>query len=151
MWDLLKLKTPNELQKRVILALEWLGQAYRENSPQNSFLKAVISLEIVFTHNEDSIITLSILYQICESAALILGSNTDERIQIEKEIKKIYSKRSAIVHAGNDSIDLLMLMDILNYSSCIILKLLNDSEYKNAKTVKELYDLLKIKKYTANQ
>jgi len=147
MWNLLKLKEPNEFQKRLILALEWLGQAYRDKSFQNSFIKAAISLEIIFTYNEKTIITPSILHQISENAALILGNNVDECIQIEQEIKKLYDKRSSIVHAGNRNIDIKMIMDILNYSSNIILVLLNKKEYQNIKSIKELYDLLKLKKY----
>jgi len=147
MWNLLKLKEPTELQKRLILALEWLGQAYRDNSLQISFIKAAISLEIIFTYNEDTIITPSILHQISENAALILGNNVEECIQIEREIKKLYGKRSSIVHAGNSDIDIEMIMDILNYSSNIILVLLNKKEYQNIKSIKELYDLLRLKKY----
>jgi len=151
MWNLLKLKEPNEFQKRLILALEWLGQAYRDSSFQNSFIKAAISLEIIFTYNEETIITPSILHQISENAALILGNNANECIQIEQEMKKLYGKRSSIVHAGNTDIDINMLMDILNYSSCIILLLLNKKEYRNIKSMKELYDLLKLKKYNNPQ
>jgi hypothetical protein len=151
MWNLLKLKEPNEFQKRLILALEWLGQAYRDSSFQNSFIKAAISLEIIFNYNEETIITSSILHQISENTALILGNNAEECIQIEKEMKKLYSKRSSIVHAGNTDININMLMDILNYSSCIILLLLNKKEYQNVKSIKELYDLLKLKKYNNPQ
>lgn len=151
MWNLLKQKEPNEFQKRLILALEWLGQAYYDNSFQNSFIKAVISLEIIFSYNEETIITPSILHQISENAALILGNNVDECIQIEREMKKLYGKRSSIVHAGNSDIDIKMIMDILNYSSCILLILLNKKEYRSIKSIKELYDLLKLKKYNNPQ
>jgi hypothetical protein len=151
MWNLLKLKEPNEFQKRIILALEWLGQAYRDTSFNTSFMKAAISLEAIFTYNEGAIITPSILHQLSESAALILGNNADECIEIEKEMKKLYSRRSSIVHAGNSEIDIKMIMDILNYSSCIILVLLNKKEYQKIKSVKELYDLLKLKKYNNPQ
>ena len=147
MWNLLKLKEFNEFQKRLILALEWLGQAYRDKSFQNSFLKAAISLEIIFAYNEKTIIIPSILHQISENAALILGKNAEECIQIEREMKELYGKRSSIVHAGNSDINIKMVMDILNYSSNIILVLLNKKEYQNIKNIKELYDLLKLKKY----
>lgn len=147
MWNLLKIKEPNEFQKRLILALEWLGQAYRDNSLPTSFIKAAISLEIIFSYNGGTVITPSILHQLSESAALILGNNADECIKIEQEMKKLYGRRSSIVHTGSNEIDIEMIMDILNYSSCIILVLLNKKEYHKIKDGKELYDLLKMKKY----
>jgi hypothetical protein len=86
--------------------------------------------------------------QISESIALILGNNVDECMQIESEVKSLYSKRSAIVHSGNDIINTNILNTIVNYSRHIILELLNNEEYKNINSVKDLYDLLRKKKYS---
>jgi len=148
-WKLLSLKKPNDFEKRILLAIEWLGQAYQENSTQNSFIKAAISLEIIFTYHEKAIITPSILYQISESIAMILGENVNTCLKIEKEFKKLYEIRSSIVHAGNKEIEYSYLNDILNYSRNIILELLTNKKYSNIKSIDELYKLLKIKKYSS--
>lgn len=147
MWKLIA-SNNTQLEKRLVLALSWLGQAYREDSVQNGFLKAAISLEIIFTHNENTIVNSSILSQIAESIALILGKDAEERIAIEKEMKELYSIRSAIAHAGKDNISIKKFYLICSYARAIILELTSNSEYKVSK-INDLYDVLKRKKYSA--
>jgi len=93
----------NEFQKRIMLAVEWIGQSMAEPSPPSAFIKAAIALEIIFTY-QDNIITPGIMHQISESIALILGSSVDERLKMESRVKKLYGLRSKIVHSGNKDI-----------------------------------------------
>jgi len=140
-------KNPCKFEKKIILAIEWLGQAYKDSSMQNSFLKAAISLEILFTHSEKEIITPSIIHQISESIALILGKDYEDCIKIEKDIKYLYGKRSSIVHSGSSKIKYYELNNLLNYSGKIIFEFLINYEYSNVKEIEELYSILKRKKY----
>jgi hypothetical protein len=146
MWKLIA-NHNTQLEKRLTLAISWLGQAYRETSIQNGFLKAAISLEIIFTYSESTIINPSILNQISESIALILGKNAEQRLNIEKEMKELYSVRSAIAHAGKDNVANEKFHLICNYARAVILELTNNDGYKVSK-IGELYEVLKRQKYS---
>ena len=70
-WGFTTNKNLNEFQKRIMLAVEWIGQSMADPSPQSAFIKAAIALEIIFTYTERDIITPGIMHQISESIALI--------------------------------------------------------------------------------
>jgi len=140
----------NKFQKRILLAIEWIGQSIRESLPQSAFLKAAIALEIIFTHNEKTIINASILSQISEGTALILGKSVDERLEIETEVKNLYGLRSAIVHSGNKDISRSDHLKILKVSRNVLTKLLTDEKLMSIDSVENLYKLLKQIKYSGD-
>jgi hypothetical protein len=147
-WCLASLINPNKFQQRLRLAIEWIGQAISEAAPQSSFLKAAISLEIIFTHNEKSIINPSILSQISEGTALLLGSNTHERLDLEKEAKRLYSLRSSIVHSGNTHISNSDREKMISLASTVARKFLICEELTQLASVEQLYQLIKEAKYS---
>jgi hypothetical protein len=147
-WCLASLQNPNKFQQRLRLAIEWIGQAISEAAPQSSFLKAAISLEIIFTHNEKSIINPSILSQISEGTALLLGSNANERLVLEKEAKRLYSLRSSIVHSGNTHISNSDREKMIFLASTVARKLLICEELTQLASVEQLYQLIKETKYS---
>ena len=150
-WSLACSKGLNAFQKRLVLAIEWIGQAMADTSYQSGFIKAAISLEIIFSYSEKSIVTPSIMNQISESIALILGNTADERIKIEGEVKKLYSIRSAIVHSGNKDINQSDFYKMLYLSRDVIQFFLTSSKLKSITSVEGLYALLKQTKYSCEK
>lgn len=51
------------------------------------------------------LVSPSITYQISEFAAFIISDELESRLVIEKMVKKLYSKRSAIAHGGSSDVD----------------------------------------------
>ena len=149
-WQMVDTNSLNQFQKRILLAIEWIGQSIREPLPQSAFLKAAIALEIIFTDNEKTIINASILSQISEGTALILGKSVEERLEIETEFKKLYELRSAIVHSGNKDISRSDHLKILKVSRSVLTKLLTDKTLMSIDSVKNLYKLLKQIKYSGD-
>lgn len=149
-WTLASDRKTNKLEKRIVLAIEWIGQSLAEQSPQSAFLKAAISLEIIFTYNEKTIITPSILHQISESTALILGNNSTERVTIESEVKKLYSLRSAIVHSGTKKVSNTDYLKLLEFVRSVIIKLMTSDKLKDIPSIEKLYIYLKELKYSSN-
>lgn len=147
-WCLASLLSPSQFQQRLRLAIEWIGQAISEAAPQSSFLKAAISLEIIFTHNEKSIINPSILSQISEGTALLLGSNVHERLNFEKEAKRLYGLRSSIVHSGSSHISSSDREKMIFLASSVARKLLTCEELRQVASVEQLYQLIKEAKYS---
>ena len=148
MWAVMGQSKITELQGRLLLAIEWIGQSYIDKSPSSAFLKSAIALEILFTHDEKSIINASILSQIAESIALLLGGNADERLAIEAEVKKLYSKRSAIAHAGKTQVAQEDLFAIFHYSREIVVKLMTSTSLRDLKSISEIHLYLKSCKYS---
>lgn len=149
-WDIASSKKLNKFQKRILLAIEWIGQSIAEPLPQSAFLKSAIALEIIFTYSEKSIITPSILNQISEGAALLLGGTVEERLEIESKVKKLYGLRSAIVHSGNKNISESDHQNMLGISRSVVAKLLTSEILINIESVEKLYELLKSTKYSGN-
>jgi len=148
MWAAMGQSNITELQRRLLLAIEWIGQSYNEISPSSAFLKSAIALEILFTHNEKSIINASILSQIAESIALLLGGNANERLMIEAEVKKLYSMRSAITHAGKTQVAQEDLFAIFHYSREVVMRLMTSASLRDLKSISEIHSHLKSCKYS---
>ena len=140
----------NKFQKRIMLAVEWIGQSMADPSPPSAFIKAAIALEIIFTHSENAIITPSIMNQISESIALILGSSVDERLKIESQVKKLYSLRSKIVHSGNKDISQGDYKTLLEIARSVIKKILTSDKLNSVDSVEDLYTILKKIKYSGD-
>ena len=139
----------NKFQKRIMLAVEWIGQSMAEPSPPSAFIKAAIALEIIFTYQDD-IITPGIMHQIAESIALILGSSVDERLKLEKRVKELYGLRSKIVHSGNKDISQADYKTLLEIARSVIKKILTSDKLNSVGSVQELYNILKEIKYSGD-
>jgi len=147
-WGFTTKKNLNKFQKRIMLAVEWIGQSIADPSPQSAFIKAAIALEIIFTYNERDIITPSIMNQISESIALILGSSVDERLKLESSVKKLYGLRSKIVHSGHKNISQADYKTLVEIARSVIIRILTSDKLNSVDSVEELYTILKKFKYS---
>lgn len=148
LWSLLDRQDLSGLEKRIATAVEWVGRSLLEKTIQAAFIEASVAIESIFTYQEKSIITPSILNQISENVALLMGNTVDQRIEMEKELKQLYSIRSGIVHAGNKEIDLKDYQIFIQYIRGIIQKLLTDESLLSCKSIEDLYSLVKRIKYS---
>jgi len=147
-WGFTTKKNLNKFQEKIMLAVEWIGQSIADPSPPSAFLKAAIALEIIFTYNEKEIITPSIMHQISESIALILGSSVDERLKLEKRVKELYGLRSRIVHSGNKDISQADYKTLVEIARSVIRKILTSDKLNSVDSVQNLYTILKKIKYS---
>ncbi|MCJ2367864.1 HEPN domain-containing protein [Aeromonas dhakensis] len=92
-----------EINKRLHQAVSWFGKAVNADIPEDQFLFFAISIESLLVGDEPSggfSSQGSINQKISERSAFLLGNSFKERIEIEREIKRIYGIRSKIVHTG---------------------------------------------------
>lgn len=136
-----------DLQDRLFLTSLWLGQAIRNNDIIDGYLKAIIAIEILFSTNINGVMSPSIVYQISESIALLLGKNVENCLAIEKEIKDLYGKRSGIVHNGSTSVIRNDYLKACNYGRAALLKIINTKKYHLNK-IHEVLEILKTLKYS---
>lgn len=89
---------------KLIFAMNWLGKSIKETDYGSAFLEVVIGLECIAEKQSKGMVSPSINYQISNFVAMILGKDVAERQLLIKQLKKVYDKRSLIVHDGKDSI-----------------------------------------------
>jgi hypothetical protein len=138
----------NELEKHIIRCAEWTGQAIAEPNAASALVKAAIALEVLFSVNEKGPITPSIMAQIAESCALVLGNDRTSSVEIERLVKHLYGARSAVVHSGKDSVDERDLNTFIRICRNLIITLLSKEEFASFTSMSELSDYFKSRKYS---
>jgi hypothetical protein len=138
----------NALERKLLRCVEWVGQSLMDSNPASAFVKAATALEVLFSETEKGLITPSIMAQISESCALLLGGDLKSRMKIEKHVKRLYGIRSSVVHFGEDTVPRDDLNLLIHIAKAVVLTLLSDAMYGRIQSVKELHAYLKAKKYS---
>lgn len=116
-----------ELEGCVLTSMYWLGQAQDEFDYDVSFFKFWTSLECIFSQNKDERI-VSILARSIPLLLVYGGYHFISREEIddtEKTIKRLYDKRSKIVHTGlRKKVSKDELSEICKYSAWTLLSLM---------------------------
>lgn len=116
------------------LAFENFELSYQTHNINLSFLSLMISLETLFHPGDQG----ELSYRISRNAAVLLGKDKKDSDEIQRKVKELYRKRSAIVHTGKSNIinkkDLLKLRHYVRGSIKEIKKI--------GKSKNELLDLL---------
>lgn len=146
-WTKLKSASNSELSKRILLAAEWIGQSYAERVPSSAFIKATIALEILFTPQQGDFVTPSIVSQLSESVALIIGTDVESRLQLEADVKRLYKIRSGVAHAGKTDVQDKDLTEIQSLARAIVMKMLTMPSMRKVSNGIEMFQLFKSMKY----
>lgn len=146
LWQHLGAMGNNELMKKVLLAVDWIGQSIAEKVPSSAFIKAAIALEVLFSPKKE-FISSSITAQISESAAMLLGDNVESRFQTEKEVKDLYGIRSKVAHEGKTDVAYTDLAAVQNLAREVVIKMLTLESLKSLATGQDLQQFLKSQKY----
>jgi len=140
----------NSLERKLMRSVEWVAQSLREPSTASAFVKAAIALEALFKTDEKSPFTPSLVAQLAEGCAQVLGTSVEECLKISKEIRELYGIRSKIVHSGSISASLIDLNRLISYSRSVIMALLSDPKYLGLESPRELNMMLLKMKYTCS-
>ncbi|MBL7153578.1 MAG: hypothetical protein ISS79_07655 [Phycisphaerae bacterium] len=91
------------------LAFDSFERSYELHHNELSFLSLMIAMEILFKPKDAR---QELTYRVSRNTAVLLGKSIDEGDRIFKEIKSLYSKRSKLVHTGDNTI--ISQADVLN-------------------------------------
>ncbi|MGL5337428.1 hypothetical protein ACUVMQ_01600 [Aeromonas veronii] len=138
----------SETENRLTTAIEWLGRAYLEKSLENRLVFSTISLESIFSMNKKEFITPSIVNYISESISLLITDNYDDFLEVEKNIKSIYSVRSSIVHTGEAIYQLEKIELLQSYITKLIYYIFDNERLMIAKSSGDFHKEIKRIKYT---
>jgi hypothetical protein len=147
-WGSFDSTSMDELRKRVLLAVDWIGQSLAERVPSSAFIKATIALEILFTPQKGEFVTPSIVSQLSESVALLLGTDVKSRIQLEADVKRLYTIRSGVAHSGKSDVKPSDLAEIQQLARVIVMKMLTTPALQTVSTVVGMFQLFKSIKYS---
>ena len=134
----------NDIDKKISKSIEWLGKSKLTISIEDSVLYIAIALECLLSFNESSLISPSKTNSFAEGVAFLIGNSLEERLRIYQDLKKLYGKRSAIVHSGDSSVTNEMKERFFEYVVRCVNKIL---ELKN----KNIYNINDLRKYIENK
>jgi len=151
-WEVVSKYNPTNLQNKLITAIEWVGKAIRDNDNARAFIQVVFAFESIFTFQEKNVfVSPGIATQFAESVAFILGTNLNERIDYEKQVKDIYGNRSAIVHGGSSSISDIDLDKAIDLIKRVITKMTTETKFTSLNSIKDFYEWMKQQKYSCDE
>lgn len=140
-----KEKNPKDnIEQRIKRAIIWYSKGLSASDIEEQFVNFAIALEsLLVADSKNSFASWqSITQKLADRVCFLLGTSYDERIEIHKEMRNLYNKRSKVVHAGKSPTqkELIQLSLICRYA---ILALLNH----NFENWKAFEDWLKKKSY----
>jgi hypothetical protein len=139
----------SKLEKRIISAIGWAGKALRDEEPARALTQYVFALEALLQFQQrGSMVSPSITYQMAEFAAFIISEELEGRLEIEKMIRNIYARRSAIAHGGSNGVNEEELYKALVLLKRLIITLTINNEFKDLTSIEEISEWVKVKKYS---
>lgn len=140
-------KNLNELEEKILVAIGWIRDSLGEEKNSSALLKSMIALESLFYFKADNFMAPSTTHIISEAVLLILGKNLQQRLEIEKQVKKLYGKRSSVTHSGKARIEKEDCNNLRKIAVNVIIEFLLSKKYRNITKIDELNKYLKNIKY----
>ncbi len=122
-----------DFEQRIWTALYWFGESLSERELNPLIIKYATCLEALFNSREGGISE-----QISEFAAHVIGTSTEDRMEVYQKVKELYSLRSSSVHGGStekkvDEDFLFFIRDICRSALLRMAYLAGEEYYKDAK------------------
>ncbi|OFJ47810.1 hypothetical protein BA896_001130 [Janthinobacterium lividum] len=81
---------------------------------------------------------------------MLLGTDIQSRQKLEVEVKRLYSMRSSIAHAGNNEVNQEDLDTIQRIARDIVIKIFITKSLKEITSIAEMYNFFKSLKYSCH-
>lgn len=161
--QMLKSRNPSFFETRILTAIYWFGEAVgteifekkiyeKRNKPHENleyfkngekYLKLSTALESILTFEQYEPIQLNI----SERAALLIGTNYNQRKNIKSVLKDLYTVRSRITHDGSVFVskhDIEDLTYVFRNILFVLLELDNKYKFKTKKDISDYFERLKL-------
>lgn len=91
-------KSPNQIEQRILRALEWFSSGFDEKNESHQYIQFCVALESLLG-KKDPFSHLTI--ELAERVAFLWTRNMNKRIRIKSDFKKnVFSLRGKILHGG---------------------------------------------------
>jgi hypothetical protein len=90
-----------QIEKVIKRAIRWIGRGTLSTDNPERFLNFTIALEhLTVPDGKEG----EIVEKLSRRSALLLAATMEKRIELYEKLKKLYSRRSAVAHVGDDTI-----------------------------------------------
>lgn len=141
----------SEIEKRILLAVDFCSRATYDRESTVGFLEAMMAIEALLQMNSDGLVTPSITYQITEYCAFLLHTTSEERKNLDKIMRNLYKIRSKISHGKQEHIDKSEFQQLLIIAVNLIIQFLSNDRLKVMKKDAELQEYIKNLKYSTKE
>jgi len=100
LWQLISSNENDEFHKRILEAVIWIGKSLDEFDINLVIAEIAFAFETMLHQEDETFVSKSITAGLSEAYAFINGNTFTERIELAKEFKDFYRRRSTIAH-GN--------------------------------------------------
>ena len=149
LWELLSKEDSNEFEKRILEAASWVGISLEEMDINLIIAEIAFAFETLLHKDDETYVSKSITATLSESYAFINGKTLEERIELSKQFKNFYKKRSTIAHGSrlnknNDS----SYNDYYKMIYKTITNILINDDFRQCKNLDDLYKTIEKKRYS---
>lgn len=149
LWKIYDKRDKNEIEIRIVNAVNWIGMAIAEKNNSIAFTQAVFAIEsLLQRQTKGEIFNKSIVASIAEDIAFLIGRDFEERKKYEKDFKDIYAIRSKIAHGKSSEITAYQVLDVINMAKLLIQELLINPVFKEATTMQKITNYITKQRYT---
>ena len=139
----------NEIETRLINAVNWIGMAIAEKNNAIAFTQAIFAIECMLQFQQSGEpISKSIVASIGEEVAFLLGTTVENRKELEKRFKSLYGIRSKIAHGKSADISVDQVLDAISLAKQIVCSILTTPAFKKAKTMQMINNHIEKMRYT---
>ena len=128
----------------------WSGLGRHPKNPQiqSAFLKGAIALELLLVGKDTNFVTQSITARLADTLAILVRSTPEDRFEVERLTKKLYSTRSAVAHSGKSSVGWVDVYQVLSFGREAVYTLLSDEDLRKMQSIDDVIALFARKKYS---
>lgn len=149
LWRIYDKKNKNEVETRIVNAVNWIGMAIAEKNNSIALTQAVFAIEsLLQRQTKGEIFNKSIVASIAEDIAFLLGRDFEERKKYENEFKEIYCIRSKIAHGKCSDITDYQVLDVINIAKLLVQELIVNPIFKDASTMQKITNYITKQRYT---
>lgn len=158
-WELVNkivLKTHyTDMERKMLDSIHWLAESTKPDTNNSKFAKISFALETLIggEPKDEDLKVRGITAMLAERAAFTAGRELDDRLAIDKGIRKYYGMRSNIVHGGEGDVSLDDIDEFGQLVRRVSLSLLErlDELGNQIGDVEKLEKWVKVQKYTLSE
>jgi hypothetical protein len=146
----------SDMENKLLDGIHWLGESTKPDTNRARFVKIGVALEALIgsePKKDEMLQVRGITAMLAERAAFIAGKDLDDRLKIDKDIRKYYGMRSEIAHGVKINIQLCAIDSFGILVRRVALALLEKLDEMGGKlsTVDQLESWVKTQRYTLPQ
>lgn len=133
-------------EKKILLSIDFCGLAIQSIGQPSSFVQAITALESLLSTNTEGIVR-----NVSDNYAFLFGRNFRERVELKKEVTKLYDKRSRLAHGTISEVSKEECLKAIFYARNVINAFLVDEKLKNIKNNRDFDKYIEELKFGATE